>query len=191
MTVYEAAAWCLSLVCGIVLFVVRIEADATQKKAANLQVATAPVMHPLASLVDASSTATKGKTYDANDLMGRLEIHGIGLTVPIMIGFDAADLRKGVGHIRGTALPGGLGNMVLAGHRDTFFRPLRNVRRGMVVSVVTSSGRFEYVVDSTTVVDPDQVSVLQIHDVPEMTLITCYRLIMWAQHRGASSRVHI
>jgi sortase A len=71
-------------------------------------------------------------------------------------------------------MPGGLGNMALAGHRDTFFRSLRSIRRGMTVSVFTPDGRYDYVVDSTTIVDPNQVSVLAIHEIPEMTLITCY-----------------
>jgi sortase A len=110
----------------------------------------------------------------AIDVMGRLEIRSIGLSVPIVEGFNSADLRRGVGHVHGTAMPGGLGNMALAGHRDTFFRPLRNIRQGMRISVFTADGRYDYIVDSTTIVDPEQVSVLAIHNTPEMTLITCY-----------------
>ena len=106
--------------------------------------------------------------------MGRLEVSAIGLTVPILDDFDPSSLRKGVGHIRGTALPGGLGNMALAGHRDTFFRPLRKIKKGMTLAVYTNDGRYDYQVDSMTVVEPEEVSVLAIHDTPEMTLITCY-----------------
>lgn len=106
--------------------------------------------------------------------MGRLEIGAIGLTVPILQGFDPDELRKGVGHIEGTAMPGGLGNMALAGHRDTYFRPLRNIKRGMIEAVYSDSGRYDYVVDSMEIVDPEDVRVVAIHDRPEMTLVTCY-----------------
>jgi sortase A len=107
-------------------------------------------------------------------VMGRLEISAIGLKVPIVEGYDPESLRAGVGHITGSAQPGGLGNMALAGHRDTFFRPLRNIRRGMKMSVYAKDGRYEYLVDSTTIVKPEDVRVLAIHEKPELTLITCY-----------------
>ena len=76
--------------------------------------------------------------------------------------------------MKGTAFPGGLGNMVLAGHRDTYFRPLRRVHAGMVMRVITPADTYDYVVDATTIVEPDAVDVLDIRDRPEMTLITCY-----------------
>ena len=121
------------------------------------------------------SHVTEASWSGADDsIIGRLEIARIGMTVPILEGFNPRTLTKGVGHIRGTALPGGLGNMALAGHRDTYFRPLRNIRKGMMMSVVTPTGRFDYEVDSTEIVKPEQVSVLSIHDKPQMTLITCY-----------------
>jgi sortase A len=159
-------------VCGIALFVVKVQAFATHRTASQFGTVTASAgIPPLANL--ASATVVK-KEDAATDVMGRLEIRSIGLSVPIVYGFNPEDLRRGVGHVHGTAMPGGLGNMALAGHRDTFFRPLRNIRQGMTVSVFTPDGRYDYVVDSTTIVDPNQVSVLAIHDIPEMTLITCY-----------------
>ena len=106
--------------------------------------------------------------------MGRLEIVTIGLSVPIVDNYDAPTLVRGVGHVPGSAMPGGLGNLVLAGHRDTFFRPLRNVRTGMKVEVITSVGRYGYMIDRTEIVAPDKVDVLDIGLQPEMTLITCY-----------------
>ncbi len=73
-----------------------------------------------------------------------------------------------------TSLPGGLGNLVLAGHRDTFFRPLRNVKAGMQIEIASKIGNFRYSIDSTEIVMPDQVRVLDLGDRPGMTLITCY-----------------
>ena len=107
-------------------------------------------------------------------MIGRLEVPALGLHVPILNDYDPDSLRRGVGRMKGTGVPGGLGNFVVAGHRDTYFRPLRRVRGGMVMRVVTPGGTFDYVVDSTTIVTPDNVDVLDIGDRPEMTLITCY-----------------
>jgi sortase A len=111
----------------------------------------------------------------ANDaVIGRLEIANIGLSVPVVANYDAASLVRGVGHVPGTAVPGGLGNFVLAGHRDTFFRPLRNIKAGMKIRIVTTGGAWSYAVDRTEIVTPAAVSVLDIGNVPELTLITCY-----------------
>ena len=108
------------------------------------------------------------------EVIGRLEIPSLNLAVPILSDFDPASLRRGVGHIRGTANAGGLGNFVLAGHRDTFLRPLRRIAAPMVIKVVIREGTYEYVTDSTEVVDPNNLQVLDIHSTPELTLITCY-----------------
>ncbi len=107
-------------------------------------------------------------------VIGRLEIPKLGLFVPVLENFDPDTLKRGVGHIPGTAMPGGLGNLGLAGHRDTYFRPLRNVRPGMEIDVVTAEGKYRYQIDSTEIVTPEQVDVLDIRSVPELTLITCY-----------------
>ena len=109
-----------------------------------------------------------------SEVIGRLEIPSLNLTVPILSDYDPASLRRGVGHIRGTANAGGLGNFVLAGHRDTFLRPLRHITAPMVIKVVIKEGTYDYVTDRTEVVDPNNLEVLDIHDTPELTLITCY-----------------
>ena len=109
-----------------------------------------------------------------SQVIGRLEIPNLNLAVPILSDYDPDSLRRGVGHIRGTANAGGLGNFVLAGHRDTFLRPLRHIAAPMVIKVVIREGTYEYVTDSTEVVDPDNLAILDIHNTPELTLITCY-----------------
>jgi sortase A len=107
-------------------------------------------------------------------VIGRLEIPGLKLTVPILSNYDPDSLKRGVGHIPGTAFPGGLGTVGLAGHRDLFLRPLRNIQKGMEVRLVGESGTYHYAVDSTEIVKPNEVRVLDIGDRPELTLITCY-----------------
>ena len=107
-------------------------------------------------------------------VMGRLDIPAIRLTVPVLSDFDPASLKRGVGHIQGTAMPGGLGTLGLAGHRDTFFRPLQHIAKSMEIRVTDQTGTYRYEVDSTEIVTPDKVEVLDIRNQPELTLITCY-----------------
>jgi sortase A len=107
-------------------------------------------------------------------VLGRLEIPRIGISVPILSDYEASSLLKGVGHVPGTAMPGGLGTIGLAGHRDTYFRPLRNIQTNMDIRVVNADGVYHYSVDSTEVVTPENVEVLDIRNRPELTLITCY-----------------
>lgn len=122
------------------------------------------------------TTPVQGKPQDQgqNDLIGRIDIPALHLTAPIAADYDPGSLRKGVGHIRGTAMPGGLGTVGLAGHRDSFFRPLRNVKRAMEIRLTDRTGTFRYGVDSTEIVTPERVDVLDAGAEPGLTLITCY-----------------
>jgi sortase A len=107
-------------------------------------------------------------------VLGELSIPALRLSVPIVEDDTTVDLLRGVGHIRGTAMPGGLGTVALAGHRDTFLRPLEHIGRNMQVLVSHGSARYQYRVDSTEIVQPDAVRVLATEDTPELVLITCY-----------------
>lgn len=108
-------------------------------------------------------------------LVGRLEIPSVQLTVMMREGVDTTSLRKAVGHLPSSSLPGEAGNVVVLGHRDTFFRPLRGIAQGDPIRVKTRSGAFEYVVDSIRVVPPEQSLSFQ-PDMPakSLTLITCF-----------------
>jgi sortase A len=107
-------------------------------------------------------------------VIARLEIPQIALSVPVTASVTKEGLLSGAGHVPGTAFPGGLGTMGIAGHRDTYFRPLRRIHPGMQVKIVDATGAYQYLVDSTEIVDPDQVKVLDIAARPMLTLITCY-----------------
>ncbi len=122
----------------------------------------------------AAETPGRGGLPHAGDVIGRLDIPTLGLSVPMTAGIESASLLRGVGHIEGTALPGGLGTLGLAGHRDTYFRPLRHIQTGMDIQVTDQSGTYHYEVDSTEIVLPEQVDVLAIRTRPELTLVTCY-----------------
>jgi sortase A len=96
------------------------------------------------------------------------------LSAVVVEGIDETTLRRGVGHIPGTALPGERGNVGLAGHRDTLFRPLKDLRIRDEVQFSTVSGDFRYVVESLNVVAPNNVAVLAPSSENVLTLVTCY-----------------
>ena len=79
-------------------------------------------------------------------VIGRLEIPRLKLAVMVREGADEGTLSRAIGHIPGTALPGSIGNVGLAGHRDTFFRKLRNVRADDTIEFETTAGTYRYVV---------------------------------------------
>ena len=121
-----------------------------------------------------SNRQAPGPSIPEGGLVGKVEIPKLGLSAVVFQGTDNSVLDRGVGHVDGSALPGQPGNVVLAAHRDTFFRSLRNIHTGDTVDVTTPYGVRTYTVDSTTVVDPTQTSVMAPTPTPTLTLITCY-----------------
>ena len=103
-----------------------------------------------------------------------LSIPRVHLSAMVLHGSDAQTLRRGLGHLEHTPLPGEPGNVVIAGHRDSFFSPLRDVKLGDDVFADTTQGRVHYRVTSMRVVNPHEVSVLDPTDEATLTLITCY-----------------
>jgi len=107
-------------------------------------------------------------------LVGRIDIPRLDLSAIVFEGTSDDTLARGVGHLRGSAAPGERGNLVLAGHRDTFFRDLRGIREGDKIRVKAPDGEYQYTVDSTSIVQPDQIEVIQPSDDAILTLVTCY-----------------
>lgn len=103
-----------------------------------------------------------------------LRIPSAAMKVPVLEGTSDLVLNRGAGHILGTAEPGGSGNIVLAGHRDGFFRHLKNVSVGDRIEVAHQGATDVYRVDSMRVVDKHDVSALRGSDHPVLTLVTCY-----------------
>ena len=106
--------------------------------------------------------------------VGRLEIPRIGLSAIVAEGDDQKTLEVAVGHLPDTPLPWHEGNSALAGHRDSFFRPLRRIRVGDDIAFATPHGIFRYRVTRHTIVDPDELWVLDTSPTAALTLITCY-----------------
>ena len=106
--------------------------------------------------------------------MAVMRIPSVDIEVPVLPGTDDVTLNRGVGWIETTALPGTDGNFAVAGHRDGFFRGLKDIELGDEILVETIAGSQRYVIDDLTVVDPSDVSVLEPRDRPTVTLVTCY-----------------
>jgi sortase A len=105
-------------------------------------------------------------------LYGRVAIRSLELSAIVFEGVEEKTLAKGVGHL--PIAENGNRRIVLAGHRDTFFRPLREIQVGDPIELSMPQGTNIYTVTSTAVVDPDNTDVIQATGVPMLTLITCY-----------------
>lgn len=118
--------------------------------------------------------ANSGFPVREGSSLGQIRISQIGLTAMIQEGTGEETLQRAVGHIQGTSLPGQHGNIALAGHRDTFFRGLRQIRLGDEITLTTFSGSVRYRVESTKVVEPEETEVLDAAAGDILTLVTCY-----------------
>ena len=118
--------------------------------------------------------AAPRRTYAPGSTVGRIEIPRLGVSAVIKAGSDARTLRLAVGYIPGTGLAGARGNFGLAGHRDTFFRKLRDINPDDEIRIVTTDGVFRYHVQRTSIVMPEDVWVLDPTNYPALTLVTCY-----------------
>lgn len=106
--------------------------------------------------------------------LGLLKIPKLHIVAPVLEGTGDLALNVGVGRIQGTARPGELGNVGLAGHRDGFFRGLKDIAKGDTIEMVTKSKTDVYVVDAVNIVSPADVKVLGAGTTPSVTLVTCY-----------------
>jgi len=103
-----------------------------------------------------------------------LSIPKLRLEVPVYDGTDDLTLNRGVGRIIGTARLGSGGNTGIAGHRDGFFRGLKDIARGDRIDLLLPGQTDHYVVESIQITNPDDVSVLRPTPKASLTLVTCY-----------------
>lgn len=103
-----------------------------------------------------------------------LEIPRIGLRAPVFDGTDDLTLNRGLGRITGTARLSQEGNLGIAGHRDGFFRGLKDVALGDSIQLESTEGKQTYRVDQIRIVKPDDIQVLKARAAPSLTLVTCY-----------------
>jgi sortase A len=134
----------------------------------------------------------------AGTLIGRLQAPSVKMSATVLEGTDDGTLSRGAGHIEDTPFPGEPGNIGIAGHRDTVFRPLRHIQVGDPLELTTSDRVYKYKISNTVIVGPDDVYVLDPTEKPTLTLVTCYpfeyvghapkRFIVQAQLVGDEAR---
>lgn len=146
---------------GPVGFVGPTRPDVAEPVAVDNRIATAPA-------------PPRPRTIDPS-VFGRIEIPRLGLKAIVREGADEKTLARAVGLVPNAPPPGSAGNTVLAGHRDTFFWPLKDVELNDRIRIRTASDEvYEYRVDEVRIVEPEETSVLQSRGVEELTLVTCY-----------------
>ena len=116
----------------------------------------------------------RSRSSQTNAPLAVLRIAKLRLAVPLLDGTDALTLNHAVGRIAGTAWPGESGNIGIAGHRDSFFRGLKDVKVGDAIELETPRETDTYIVDQIQIVTPDAVNVLLPRSSPSVTLVTCY-----------------
>jgi sortase A len=139
-----------------------------------------PDLHPALHTEYSPWSIQRTKSYQANlgkpvESLAVLRIPALHLEVPVLEGTDEVTLNRGVGRIAGTSLPGQGGNIGIAGHRDGFFRRLKDIRTGDAIELVTISQTDVFVVDQVRITSPADVSVLRPRTKhSSLTLVTCY-----------------
>src|SRR4051812_44951012 len=146
----------------------------------------------------AATGAPSVSPLHSGDTVAKLRIPRLDAELYVVEGDGPRELRRGPGHLSGTAMPGEEGNCVIAGHRDTHFRVLKDIREGDDIILQTAAGQFLYRVKRTRIVSPENTSALAPTSTPELNLITCYpfyyvgsapkRFVVEAQLAGAIQR---
>lgn len=147
---------------------------------------------------DSGGATRPAPAPSAGTLLGRLEAPTVKMSTNMLEGSDDGTLSRGAGHIEDTPYPGQAGNIGVAGHRDTVFRPLRNIKVGDPLELTTANRLYRYKISKTIIVGPDDVYVLDPTEKPTLTLVTCYpfeyighapkRFIVQAQLVGDEAR---
>jgi sortase A len=156
----------LGLWCGAVLLEAKFFEQLPVPPPAAVAVATLPGESP--------RPPTTGTAVPIGSWLARLDGPSVKLSATVLEGSDDGTLARGAGHIEDTAFPGAAGNVGIAGHRDTTFRPVRHLRIGDPLVITTVDRVYRYRITRTTIVDPEDVYVLDDADHPTLTLVTCY-----------------
>jgi sortase A len=177
----ERTAWAVGLLCLVTWAALHIEgirgARHELERFAVLRAAAAQqTADPDLSLWDRERIDAWRRTLaaPAPPPLAVLRIPKVRLEVPVLPGTDDFTLNRAVGHIEDTALPGTDGNSGIAGHRDGFFRGLKDIEPNDIIELETLRGKEVYRVERTWVVEPEDVSVLDSTPTRSLTLVTCY-----------------
>src|SRR5262245_34853682 len=156
--------------CGLTV----ADGEIAQRNARSALEAVMSIDEPLPAPTGKDVIEPRDPPVHVGSAIAALSIPRVQLSAMALHGSDAQTLQRGPGPREHTANPGSAGNIVIAGHRDSYFRPLRNIRLGDDIFLDTRDGRFHYQVTSFRVVGPRDVSVLAPTAEQLLTLITCY-----------------
>ena len=160
--------------CGFVVIDARVFQAVAHNQLDRLWLKAMPASAATVQTAAISKSLPVVSTPLPQGLIGRIGIERLGISVIVIEGSSPSVLRRAAGHIEGTALPGQPGNVGISAHRDTFFRPLRNIRKNDVVTLTTPTGEYRYRVVSIQVVNPRDIEVLSPGRDQVLTLVTCY-----------------
>ena len=166
----EGGLLAVGVVLGLWCAVVLVRAHQTQSLPIPKVVVTQTVLPG-----DANAPAAPVRpTPTPGTWVGRLEVPSVKLSSTVLEGTDDGTLSRGSGHIEDTPFPGQTGNVGIAGHRDTVFRPLRHIHLGDALNLTTADRVYHYRIAKTLIVSPDDVYVLDPTEHSTLTLVTCY-----------------
>ena len=166
-TSLERTLWAIGIVFGLAVLAIETDAVWFQHRAAARLERDWQVLHQAPERADATH-ATDGAP------LARLSIPRLGVSVIVAEGVDDDVLRHALGHLPSSAAPGSSGNVTIAGHRDTFFRPLREIRKGDRIELESAGGTADYRVEWSAVVDPSATVVAADDGYASLTLVTCF-----------------
>ena len=134
---------------------------------------------PLANAVARHATSQPDTTRRSPKIapgarLAKLEAPVVGLSVTVLEGTENKTLMRAAGHLEHTAFPEEAGNTVIAGHRDTIFRPVRNLHVGDALVLTTLEYVYRYRITAIRIIDPAEVAVLGPTPSRALTLVTCY-----------------
>ena len=176
LRVLEKALW----VAGCLLVLVYVIARADSAVSSRAALASFPTTGDVSEPQYRFWSQERIKAYhasaarDPGPLVGTLQIPSLDLLVPLYGDTSELHLNRGVGLIEGMALPGEPGNLGIAGHRDGFFRVLRDIRKGHRLEVRTPASRYVYEVSGVSIVDANDATLLAPTREASLTLVTCY-----------------
>jgi LPXTG-site transpeptidase (sortase) family protein len=159
-------AWCLVQI---------VEAQRVQQMPVPPPSAIRPAgENPARGVVGKSGKTDPRPKVNTGAWLARLEASSVNMSATVLEGSDDRTLARGAGHIEDTAFPGEPGNVGVAGHRDTIFRPVRHLRLGDPLVMTTADTIYRYKITRMAIVEPKDVFVLDPINKPSLTLVTCF-----------------
>lgn len=162
--------------CGLVVagFVYADAWFGSRQAVAEFKAAQTEVIETSPAVSPGTSPDPPAVTRRDEQALALLTITRLQLEVAIFSGTNKKTLNRGAGVVEGTSLPGTAGNIVISAHRDSFFRPLKDIRIGDVIELESRDGMQRFEVGETFITDPLDVGILEPTETPTLTLITCY-----------------